>query len=261
MRRSSKIATFLILLSGFIAASVCRPHPRQRSDRESFGDVRATIMESLLQSLFSGAQFRWAPDLQLRTSDGFSRAHFPGLTLSVAPDGSMSGASGLELTSNKEQAIFSSEQLRQTDPSHLATKVVVFRANSKGHVEQSQQFELDPTDPLAEIKMVHTSNWPLSGWPILRIEYVSHIPSQNSYTRIEWGASFDVNASKIISRLPAGISKKSRSGEEVMYIFSIARSGPGVLQITDRLTKKSIPYQCSDPCVVDGARLLAQWSD
>lgn len=233
---------------------------RTKSHRDSFGDVRATIMETLLLSVYHGAQFRWAPDLELQLpKESFNPAHFPGFTFNVAPDGSLYGASGFELGSEKEQAIFESKQFRRKPAREFGAALLVFRADAKGNVTRAERFDLDPSDPMPEIKMVHAASWPGIGWPVLQVRYVSHAVAQGSYTRIEWQASFDANAGKLISRLPAGIVTQTGSNES-MQMFSIQRTDANHLQITDTLSKKVKPYSCSDPCIVDGPTLLAQWS-
>ena len=140
----------------------------QKSNRESFGDVRANIMESLLVTVFPGARFRWSPDLQIEHSSGiFSDVQFPGFTFSIAPDGSLYGASGIELAHAKEQAIFLSKQLRQPNHKHFASTIVVFRATIQGQVTKVRTLELDPEDPLAEVKLIHVTDWSNNPWPVL----------------------------------------------------------------------------------------------
>jgi hypothetical protein len=50
-----------------------------------------------------------------------------------------------------------------------------------------------------------------------------------------------------------------KGGEETGDILSAHRTGPGQITIVGNATNKTIVYQCSDPCVVDGPTFLAIW--
>lgn len=260
---SNSLATLSLVMTlsfSFYLAPTQVSSQQQRSDRESFGDVRANIMESLLRSVLPGSHLKWAPMLLVEdASRHFVSAQFPGLTLAVSPDGSMHGASGLELTNDKAQAIFDSAQFRSIPSRKLPTTIVVFQADANGIVTHSRKLDLDPSDPLAEIKLLQISTWPNKGWPVLQVRYVSHIAQLNSHTRIEWQSSFDANAGSLIARLPLGMVIKERGGHDRMRMFSIRRVSPTQLDITDTLAKENRQYACDDPCIVDSTRLLAEW--
>ena len=256
--RRKFIILFLVLLAPMLLGQTGNQSPK--TNRGSFGDVRANIMESLLATAFPGSPFRWSPDLQIEHSAGiFSDVQFPGFTFSIAPDGSIYGASGIELAHAKEQAIFLSKQLRQPNHKHFASTIAVFRATIQGQVTRARTFELDPEDPLAEVKLIHVTDWSKNPWPVLQIQYISHISTQDSHIQIEWGSTFDVNSDAFISRIPMGIVTKSKSGPGQIRMFSIQRLSSNAIQITDVLSKQTMQYSCADPCITDSQTLLAQW--
>jgi hypothetical protein len=118
---------------------------------------------------------------------------------------------------------------------------------------------LDPGEPLTEIKTMSIKDWDQTEWPILEVQYDTHLASREYFTTIEWHSVLDANSGEFVSRLPFGISRRVRGGPEESYGFQIGRIDPNTLLIADRMTGTKHPYQCSDPCVVDARTLLSEW--
>lgn len=245
-----------------VAALIASPAwGQERDHRRAFGSTRPAVAESLLSVLYPSAHYKWAPDLQVQDTNGsFTHVQFSGLTVNTAPDGSLLGATGIELGKKKERAIFNAKHFQKDDNSKLPTELIVFRTDAGGKISQHRKFELDSADPISEIKIIRMADGSKNGWPNLQIRYVSHISVQDSYTQIEWQALFDSNGGKTIARAPLGIVTTLRNGNELTRMFSIRRVNATQLEITDAISKTAKPYSCGDPCIVDGPTLLAQWS-
>lgn len=252
LRNLSRFA--LVLLLCLCAASQNKP-----DYRHGFGEPRATIMESLLKEILPNAQFRWDPQLVVDAGDGVARIQFPGFAFRPASDGNIDGATGFEVGSAKQDFVFASKNFKPTNGSSFATELIVFRATPDGRILTHRKFSLDPSDPVTEIKTIQVQTWPDAGWPTLAVQYVSYTKAPDSFATVEWRAVFDANSGKVTSRMPLGIRRVLRNGQEQVHMFSSSRSGPAQVQLTDVLSKQSAPYQCPEPCVVDRATLLDQW--
>jgi hypothetical protein len=246
-----------MILVGVIALVCVRTMPQTGASwRNGFGEPTATIMESLLKALFPGAQFSWSPELTVQVAgNGPQLAKFSGFNIVPADDGNLNGATGLDLGDDKDDYIFKSATHHQGESRNFPLDLIVFRATQTGQILFMKKFALDPADPLAKIKSIQ-----LPKWPIVRIAYESHFATQDSFTTIEWDAMFDTIAGSFVSRRPRGMFTTTKSGQEETDMFTISRTNPNQLLITDGLSKKSIPYQCADPCVVDGPTFLSKWS-
>jgi len=121
-------------------------------------------------------------------------------------------------------------------------------------VQSFRRIAFEPSDPLIEIKVID-----LQRWPELRMQYQSHFVAADSFTTIEWNAAYDPANGRMVTRFPTGISRKREGNQEELAMLSISRSSPNWVQVTDVVSKKSVPYACSDPCVFDGPTLIGQW--
>jgi hypothetical protein len=119
---------------------------------------------------------------------------------------------------------------------------------------------LDPSDALATVKLINVKEWTPNSWPAVRVQYVSYFADADSFTKIEWNASFDSNSGRFVSRLPLGIVRITKDGGEETHPLTVARKDPNTLQILDSVTKTVLEYRCSDPCVMDGNVLISEWA-
>jgi len=223
--------------------------------RNSFPEPDATLRESLLLALFPGAQFIWSPELKVKVAGSEPRVvQFSGFNYLLGDDGNFNGVTGLDLGKAKEDYISRSRNFRQSDSKSFPASLIVFSAAQSGHILSFKKFTLDPLDMLASVKSVE-----LTKWPMLRLGYESHFPTADSFTTIEWDALFDAKGGHFVSRRPRGIQRKLKNGEEQIHMFTMSRLSPSQIQITDVLSKQTVPYPCSDPCVIDGPTLLSQW--
>lgn len=101
------IPSILFLLGGVQVSSQTR-----RSHREAFGEPRASIMESLLASLYPTGQFNWNPQLTIAVDGGAPQVvHFPGFDFKPTVDGNVDGATGIEIGDEKQEFIFKSKNI------------------------------------------------------------------------------------------------------------------------------------------------------
>lgn len=229
--------------------------------REAVGNERTTILESLLAVLFPGTEVRWVPNVVLYGAGGEDRpVEFAGFTYRGRPDGGWEGATGYEVGSGKEEYIFYASRFRAAGGQQFPTPFVLFKAHADGRISEFKKFILDRSDPVSQIKAFELQEWPSGGWPVVRVQYVSYYQKAESFTGIEWQTLFDSGEGRITERLPAGIVQKLKDGRESIHVFVVERISPSQLHFIDSVSKKAVEYPCADPCIVDGPKLLQEWS-
>jgi hypothetical protein len=227
--------------------------------RKAYGEPRATVMESLLTTIYPGAHVQWDPYLTVQLPGQKPRMVQVPVSVRGRANGGLEGNAWIEFEGKKERFIFEAQNFRRSDEPDFPTELYVFRADAAGHIQKYKKFILDPSEPLTELKDISIQDWSEQEWPTLHIQYQTHRAAPSSFTTVEWHGTFDANTGRFISRLPFGISRRVKGGGEESYMFSLARSNTTTLQIGDMLSKKVVPYQCSDPCVVDADTLLSEW--
>lgn len=230
--------------------------------REAVGNERTAILESLLAALFPEAEVRWAaPKMVLHGAGGEDRpVEFAGFTYRGGADGGWEGATGYEVGSAKEEYIFNASRFRSAGGQQFPTPFVVFRTHSDGRISEFKKFILDRSDPVSQIKAFELQEWPRGGWPVVRIQYVSYYQRPGSFIAIEWQALFDSGEGRLTERLPAGIVQSFKDGREEIHVFVVERINPSQLRFVDSVSKKAVEYSCVDPCIVDGPKLLQEWT-
>jgi hypothetical protein len=183
-------------------------------------------------------------DARRQTSDGGGA----GLRAGQRRERRAGGVATIELDGKKERFIFDAKAFQRTDSPAFSTVLVVFRADTSGHIERYKKLLLDPTEPLTEIKTLSIQDWSQKQWPALEIQYDTHVAGRDSFATIEWHSIFDANRDQFVSRLPFGITRKVPGGPEQSYAFSIRRNSPTTLLIADLLGGRSIPMTAPNVC-------------
>lgn len=254
--RCFRVMPSLLLI--LVGAGFAQMKPGDR--RNAYGEVRASITESVLTVLYPGAQVLWEPDLMIKMPGDRPRmVQVPVYVRGSAATGGLEGAASVELEGEKEKFIFDTQGFQRSDSPAFSTVLVVFRADTSGHIEKYKKFMLDPREPLTEIKTLSMQDWSQKEWPNLEIQYNTHLVARDSFTTIEWHGVFDANSGQFINRLPFVITHKVNGGPEESYAFSIRRSSPTTLLIADHLGGSTHSYNCADPCVIEARTLLSQW--
>src|SRR5947209_19115706 len=93
------------------------------SHRASFGDLRATAMQSLVAKLYPRAHFEWNPELRITANGAPEKVSFPGFTLRPISNGTFEGATGVELGNAKEQFLYKSKHFRSDNSSKFSTNL------------------------------------------------------------------------------------------------------------------------------------------
>jgi hypothetical protein len=227
---------------------------------KAFGEPRASVMESLLATLYPGAEVLWEPELSVRVPGEKPRmVAVPVDVRGSEANGGLEGVATIELERKKEQFIYEAENFRRTDRPVFPTELIVFRADMAGRIERYKRLMLDPAEPLTEVKTMSIQDWSQKEWPTLEIQYDTHRVAPGSFTTIEWHGIFDANTGQFISRLPFGITRKLKSGPEQSFFFGIGRNSPTTVLITNRYGRETHEYYCPDRCVVDADTLLSEW--
>lgn len=255
----SQIRAFLVLsgLLLLIPGGSAQMKPGDR--RKSYGETRASVIESLLATLYPGSELDW--DSELLRIPG-ENPHVFGVGVSVGgsrTNGGLEGVATVEFDGKKEVFISEAQNFQRSDNPVFPTLLVVFRADSSGHIQKYKRLMLDPKEPLTQIKDFSIRDWSQNEWPTVDIRYNTHVFSPSSFATIEWKSFFDANSGQFVSRLPLGITSKVRGGPERQLVFGVSRSGPNTVQIGTRFGHETHPYTCTDPCVVDAHVLLSQW--
>ena len=228
--------------------------------RKAYGEARASVIESLLTTIYTGAKVLWDPALMVRVRGEQPRmVEVPLYVRGSAVSGGLEGVATIELEGKKQQFIFEAQHFQRTDRPVFPTEFFIFRADPNGHIQKYKKLMLDATEALTEIKIASIQDWSQREWPTLEIQYATHRAAPNSFTTIEWHSIFDANSGQFISRLPMGITRKVRGGAEQSFFLGFSRNGPATLLITNRYDGETHPYKCSDPCVVDAGTLLSEW--
>jgi len=156
-----KIRQVTILIVSLMIATIPPFCQTRKSNREAWGAQRASVIEGVLVKLYPGSQVKWDPELTVEIPGNVPQAvEVAGFHLKLTPSGNFEGATGIELGKIKEQFIHNSKNFRSPDNRNFPTDLVVFRANADGQVTQLSKFALDPSDPLAKIKILEVQEWP-----------------------------------------------------------------------------------------------------
>lgn len=229
--------------------------------RKAYGEPRASVIESVLTTLYPGAEVVWDPSLTVRLPGEKPRiVDVPVYVRGSAANGGLEGIATIELEKRKEQFIFEAQNFRRTDQPVFPTELIVFRADMAGRIQKCKRFMLDPAEPLTEIKVMSIEDWSHNEWPTLHIQYDTHRVRQNSFTTIEWHGTFDVNSGTFTSRLPFGFSRQTKGGVAQLYFLGLGRVDAGRIVMENRFRGDRRVYACSDPCVMDADTLLSDWN-
>jgi len=251
---SRGVSAVLLILAGTAFAQM-----KPGDVRKAYGEARASVMESLLTTIYPGAQVQWDPQLTVQMPGEKPRmVQVPVYVRGSAVTGGLEGAAWIDFEKKRETFIFEAENFRRSEGTDLPTEVYVFRADAAGHIQKYKKLEIDRGEPLNELEDISVQDWSQQEWPRLHILYQTHRAAPGSFTTIEWQGTFDANVDQFISRTPMGIDRKVRGGAEQVLPFTIARNSPTTVLISNR--GESHPYGCSDPCVVDADTLLSEWN-
>lgn len=255
----SQVRAFLLFLSLLLLTPGGSAQMKPGDRRKSYGEPRASIVESLLTTLYPGSTLDWDSEslrIPVENPHGFGVGVVAG---GSKTHGGLEGIATVEFDGKKEGFIFQAESFQRTDNPVFPTLLVVFRADSSGHIEKYKKLMLDPKEPVTQIKDFSIRDWSQNEWPTLNIQYDTHVFSPYSFATIEWRSVFDANSGQFISRLPQGITSKIQGGPERQLVLGISRSSPNAVQIGSRFGHETHQYTCTDPCVVDAHTLLSQW--
>jgi hypothetical protein len=257
-QRSLRIVLAFSLLLIVSSTSFAQMKPGDR--RKAYGEARASVIESVLTTLYPGAEVQWDPQLMvLIPGQKPHSVEVPVFLKGSVSHGGIEGVASVELDGIKKRFIFDAKDFHRTDQVAFPTLLVVFRADASGHIERYKKFKLDPGEPLTELKTMSIEDWSKDDWPTLQIQYDTHVVGPRSFTTIEWQSTYDVNSGKLLSRLPFGMTRIARGRPKQDFIFRIGRTGTNTLVIGDRLGGETHEYDCSEPCVIDRQILFSQW--
>lgn len=225
--------------------------------RRAYGDARASVIESVLTTVYPEAQVQWDPQLAIQFPNQPPRMVQVPVYVRGSAVGGLEGVATIDFERRKEQYIYEAENFRRNDRPSLPTELIVFRADTAGHIQNYKRVMLDEGEPVTELKTMSIQDW-RQEWPLLEIQYDTHRASMNAFTTIEWRASFDANREQFISRVPMGISRRVRGGGDQMIALGLKRTSPGTVLLTS-WKGESHDYFCADPCVMDADTLLSEF--
>jgi hypothetical protein len=165
-------ALALLLIVAGTAYAQMKPGDR----RKAYGEARASVMESVLTSLYPGAQVSWDPALAVQIPGEVPHmVEVPVYVRGSVANGGLEGVATVELDRKKEKFIADAASFQRTDKPTFPTVLVVFRADTTGHIEKFKKLMLDPAESLTEIKTLSIQDWSQKEWPILQIQYDTHV--------------------------------------------------------------------------------------
>lgn len=254
-RRLFLLLSILLLLLTPGGSAQMKPGDR----RKAFGEARASVIESLLGILYPKSQLDWDSQLLRIPGENPHLFEVPVYVRGSQANGGLEGVATVEFDRKKEEFIYEAQSFQRSDNPAFPTVLVVFRADSSGHIQKYKKFMLDPKEPLTQIKNFSIRDWSQNEWPTLDIQYDTDVFSPSSFATIEWRSVFDANSGQFVSRLPLGITRKVRGGPDQQVVFGVGRSSPNTVEIGTRFGREAHLYTCTDPCVVDAHALLSQW--
>lgn len=140
--------------------------------KKAYGEPRPSVMESLLTTLYPGAEVIWDPSLMVRLPGEKPRSVMvPAYVNQSFTGGGLEGVASAELDLAKKRFIFEAQNFRGTDRPVFLTELIVFRADMAGRIQRYKRFMLDPAEPLTEVKVMSVQDWSQKEWPTLLIQY------------------------------------------------------------------------------------------
>jgi hypothetical protein len=244
---------------GFVltVAGVSHAQMKPGDVRRAYGEARASVIESVLKTIYPDARVQWDPQLAIQFPGEKPRmVQVPVYVRGRAATGGLEGVATIELDGQKERYIFEAQNFQRSDRPALPTELIVFRADVTGRIQNYKRIMLDEREPVTEVKDMSIEEWTRQEWPVLRIQYDTHRAAMGSFTTIEWRALLDADRGEFVSRIPMGITRRLRGGAEEMIPVGVKRTSSSTVVITSR-DGESHSYSCSDPCVIDADTLLS----
>jgi hypothetical protein len=133
--------------------------------RKAYGEARASVMESLLTTIYPGAQVQWDPYLTVQLPGQKPRMVQVPVSVRGSVNGGLEGDGSIEFEGTKEKFIFEAENFRRSDRPDFPTELYVFRADAAGHIQKCKKFIIDPNEPLTELKIISIQDWSQQEWP------------------------------------------------------------------------------------------------
>ena len=256
--RNVSVGIILVLLISVANSQTLPNHPTTR--REALGSERAGHLEAILQALQPQGTVVWSPELAIRDKSGtLTPVDVHDIKTVPEPNGGRAGLVAIDLGSAKKQYI---ERLKHDAPvsaASFSTDLVLFHLNSADHVTSVRTIPIDKSDPVTKLVWYEIESWPSGGLPIIRLSYESYIAGNGQNIVISWVGRFDTASGSFLSKIPNGIEVTQGNGQDLADIISAHRTSPGTVQFVGAMTKRSVTYQCSDPCVVNTQAFLALW--
>ncbi len=105
--------------------------------RKAYGEMRASVMESLLQTLYPGAVVQWDPALTVQIPGEKPRMVDVGVSMrGSAATGEPEGIASIEFEGLKQTFIFQAQSFQRSDRPNFLTELIVFRADMSGHIQR-----------------------------------------------------------------------------------------------------------------------------
>ena len=114
-------------------------------------------------------------------------------------------------------------------------------------------------DAVTKIVLYEITRWIAGGTPVIGVSYDSFGVEGGATTSVSWGSQYDTATGSFLTKMPTGIVIRQSNGPEMGDIISAHRTSPGAIQLVGAMSKATVTYQCSDPCVVDTRTFLTMW--
>jgi hypothetical protein len=113
------LLALVVLLLVCAGTSFAQMKPGDR--REAYGEARASVIESVLTTLYPGAQVQWDPALMVKIPGQQPRIVDVAVYVRGAAAGGAEGIASVEFEKKKEQFIFDAQGFRRTDSAVFPT--------------------------------------------------------------------------------------------------------------------------------------------
>ncbi|HEX6096861.1 MAG TPA: hypothetical protein VF432_11100 [Thermoanaerobaculia bacterium] len=228
--------------------------------RAQVGEPRATQLQSVLTAAIPGSEVTWEDRVTVKLADGAkSEVHLAGL-IEVPRAGGPLVLMQIELLDFQSEAVQHVKTFAGTPPPHPADITAVLQTNTAGAITAQKIGRLDPDAVFIETKQfeldTETTDDP---WPAVKATYWATYATTDWYGAVRWYAVVESETLGNNSRMPLGVSKTTRAGDETADQVAATRVSDAIVQIEGGLTGQIVAYPCLAPCLFDGKTLLAAW--
>lgn len=148
-----------------------------------------------------------------------------------------------------------------TEPADQPTDVLAaVQLSPAGEVLESKIGRLDPTSATVETKDLALVDDSDGAWPSVEVTYWARYGTPTFHGSVRWYAVYDFDLMETWSRMPLGVTKYVKGGDELSEPVAATRMDDVTVHVEGGITGHLLALPCPAPCLFDGLTLLAGWT-